>query len=99
MTVGQHLAQRGDLADRFEQAGLDDGQGLVEPNGLALPQRRDIDVRRARQAHLATGRKHVDRFIVVRGQQDAVAAGRLSEAVDFFPQRQQLLAGFFKRFH
>ncbi len=99
VTVGQDLAQSGDLADRFEHAGLDDGQGLVEPDRLALPQRRDVDVRRACQAHLATRREHVDRFVVVRGQQNAVAAGRLSKPVDFLPQRQQLLTRFFKSFH
>ena len=32
-------------------------------------------------------------------QQDAVAAGRLSEPVDFLAQRQQLLAGLLEGFH
>ena len=40
VSVGQEFAQRGDLADRFERAGLDDGQCLVEADRLALPQRR-----------------------------------------------------------
>ena len=99
VAVGEHLAQSRYLADRFERAGLDDGQGFVEPDRLALPQRRDFDVRRARQPHLAARREHVDRFVLVGGEQDAVTAGRLSEPVDFLAQRQQLLAGFFKSFH
>jgi hypothetical protein len=36
VSVGQHLAQRADLADRFEGAGLHDGQRLVQPDGLAF---------------------------------------------------------------
>ena len=32
-------------------------------------------------------------------EQNAVPAGRLPQSVDFFAQRQQLLAGFFKSFH
>ena len=85
VTVDQDLAQSRDLADRFELAGLDDGQSLVEPDRLALSHRRDVDVRRACQPHLAAGREHVDRFVVVRGEQHAVAAGRLPEPVDFLP--------------
>ena len=34
--VGEDLAQRADLADRLEVAGLDDGQRLVEADRLAL---------------------------------------------------------------
>jgi hypothetical protein len=99
VTVVEDLAQRGDLADRFEGARLDDGQGFVEPDGLALPEGLGVDVRRARQAHLATRGEHVDRVIVVDTQQDAVAARRLPQPVDFLAQREQLLAGLFKSFH
>ena len=88
VTVSEYLAQRGDLADRFERADLDDGEGFVEPNRLTLPQGGDFDVGRARQAHLATRREHVDRLVVVSEQQDAVAAGRLPQPVDFLSQRQ-----------
>ncbi|CFR80585.1 Uncharacterised protein [Mycobacterium tuberculosis] len=35
----------------------------------------------------------------MRGQQDAVATGRLPQPVNFLAQRQQLLTGFFKSFH
>ena len=39
MAVGEDLAQRADLADRLEVAGLDDGQRLVEADRLALLER------------------------------------------------------------
>ena len=35
----QHLAQRADLADALELAALDDGERLVQPDGLAAAQR------------------------------------------------------------
>ena len=35
----------------------------------------------------------------MRAEQDAVAAGRLTEPVDLFAQRQQLLAGLFEGLH
>ncbi len=97
--VGQELTQCGDLADRLEGARFHDRQRLVEANGLALTQQRDFDVRRARQAHLAAGREHVDGVVLVRAEQDAIAAGRLPQPVDFLPQRQQLLAGLFEGLH
>ena len=56
VTVVEHLTQRADLADRFVLAGLDDGQGFVEPDRLTLPQDVDFDVRGARQPHLAARR-------------------------------------------
>ncbi|AAS04156.1 hypothetical protein MAP_1839 [Mycobacterium avium subsp. paratuberculosis K-10] len=97
--VGQQLAQGGDLADRFEGAGFHHRQRLVETNRLALAQQRNIDVRRAGQPHLAARGEHVDGVVLVRGEQDAVAAGRLPEPVDFLAQGQQLLTGLFEGLH
>ncbi len=99
MPVGQQFTQRGNLADRFERAGLDDGERLVQADRLTLVQQRDFDVRRARQPHLATGGEHVDGVVLVGGEQNAVAAGRLPQPVDFLTQRQQLLAGLFEGLH
>ena len=93
------LAQRADLADRFEVARLDDRQRLVEADGLALLERLGVDVRRARQPHLAAGGEHVDGVVVLHGQQHAVTARRLTQPVDFLTQRQQLLTGFLEGFH
>ena len=97
--VRQDLAQCADLAHRFEVAGLDHSQRLVEANRLTLLEFLGIDVRRAGQAHLAPGGEHVDGVVVLHGQQHAVAAGRLAEPVDLLAQGQQLLAGFLERVH
>ena len=43
--VGEDLAQRADLADGFEVAGLDHRQRLVEPDRLALLEHLHVDVR------------------------------------------------------
>ena len=99
VSVGQDLAQRADLADRLEGAGLDDRQRLVEAHGLALLEFVGVDVRRARQAHLAAGGEHVDGVVLVGRQQHAVAARRLAQPVDLLAQRQQLLAGLFQGVH
>ena len=97
--VGEDLAKRADLADRFEPAGLDNGQRLVEPDGLALLEGLDVDVRRACQAHLAARGEHLDVVIVGDCQQNPVAAGRLPQPVDLFAQREKLLAGLLESFH
>ena len=99
VTVGEDLAQRADLADRLEVARLDDGQRLVEAHGLALLERLGVDVRRARQPHLAAGGEHVDGVVLLHGQQHAVAARRLTQPVDLLAERQQLLAGLLEGFH
>ena len=83
----------------FEVAGLDDGQRLVEPDRLALLESTAVDVRRARQAHLATGGEHVDGVVLVRGQQHAVTAGRLTQPVDLLAEREQLLTGLLEGVH
>ncbi len=88
-----------DLADRFEVACLDDRQRLVQPDRLALLEFADLDVRRAGQAHLAARGEHVDRVVLVGGEQHAVTAGRLAEPVDFLAEREQLLPGFLERVH
>ena len=99
MPVGKDLAQRADLADGFEVARLDHRQRLVEADGLALLEGLGVDVRRARQPHLAAGGEHVDGVVVLDRQQHAVAAGRLTQPVDLLTQRQQLLAGLLEGFH
>ncbi len=81
------------------RAGLDHGQRLVQAHGLALLEFADLDVRRAGQAHLATGGEHVDRVVLVRGQQHAVTARRLTEPVDLLAERQQLLPGLLEGVH
>src|ERR1700712_5360256 len=91
VSVGQDLAQRADLTDRLERARLDHGERLVEAYGLALTELFDLDVRRARQAHPATGGEHVDGVVVVGAEQHAVAAGGLAEPVDLLAEREQLL--------
>ena len=99
VAVGEDLAQRADLADRFEVARLDDRQRLVEADGLALLQRLGVDVRRARQPHLAAGGEHVDGVVLLHGQQHAVTARRLTQPVDLLAERQQLLTGLLEGFH
>ena len=99
VSVGQDLAQGADLADGLEVACLDDGQRLVEAHGLALLQRLGVDVRRARQPHLAAGGEHVDGVVLLHGQQHAVTARRLTQPVDLLAQRQQLLTGLLEGFH
>ena len=54
---------------------------------------------RARQPHLAAGGEHVDGLVVLNGQQNPVAARRLTQAVDLLTERQQLLPGLFEGFH
>ena len=51
------------------------------------------------EPHLAARGEDVDGVVLVSGQQNAVAAGRLAEPVDLFAQRQQLLAGFLEGLH
>ena len=80
VAVGEDLAQRADLTDRLEMAGLDDRESFVEPDRLALLERLDLDVRRAGEPHLATRREHVDRVVILNREQDAVSAGRLARA-------------------
>jgi hypothetical protein len=99
VSVGKNFAQGGDFSDRFEVSGLHDGQRLVQTDGLALLQSLDINVRRARQPHLATRREHVDGVVVLYAEEHAVTARRLTEPVDLLAQRQQLLAGLFEGFH
>ena len=86
--VGEQLAKGADLPHRLEGAGLDHGQRLVEADRLPLPQRLDIDIGRAGQAHLATGGEDVERVVIVGAEQHAVAAGRLTQPVDLLAQRQ-----------
>jgi hypothetical protein len=44
VSVGEDLAQSADLTDGLEQAGLDHGQRLVQPDGLTFLQRLHVDV-------------------------------------------------------
>ena len=97
--VGEDLAQRADLADGFVVPRLDDRQRLVETDRLALLEFFGVDVRRARQAHLAPRGEHVDGVVLLHGQQHAVATGRLTQPVDLLTQRQQLLTGLLEGFH
>lgn len=99
MAVGEDLAQCADLTDRLELAGLDDGQRLVQADGLALLELGHLDVRRARQTHLATGREHVDGVVLVAREQHAVTAGWLTQPVHLFAERQQLLTGLLEGVH
>ena len=99
MAVGEDLAQRADLADRLEGAGLDDRQGLVQTHRLALLEDLDVDVGRARQPHLAARGEHVDGVVFSHSEKHPVTTGRLSQSVDLFAQGEQLLAGLFKSFH
>ena len=87
---GQHLTQAADLADAFELAGLDDGEGLVEPHRLPAAQRLGLDRGRHRHAHAAAGGEDVDGLVGEPGQEDAVAAGRLGQPVDLLAERDEL---------
>ena len=54
---------------------------------------------RARQPHLAAGGEHVDGVVVLNGQENAVTARRLTQAVDLLTERQQLLPGLLEGLH
>ena len=95
----EKLTERGDFTDPLEGACLDDRQRFVEPDRLALAQGFGLDVRRARQTHLATGGEHVDRLVIVHAQQHAVATRWLPEAIDLFTKRDELLTRFLERVH
>ena len=97
--VGEDLAQRADLTDGLEVVRLNHRQRLVQAYGLALLERLGVDVRRARQAHLAARSEYVDGVVLLDGQQHAVTARGLTQPVDLFAQCQQLLAGLFEGFH
>ncbi len=99
VAVGEDLAQRADLTDRLEVAGLDHGERFVQPDRLALLERRGLDVRGAGEAHLATRGEHVDGVVLVGTQQHAVAARWLSQPVNLLAQREELLTGFFEGVH
>jgi hypothetical protein len=88
--VGEHLAQAADLADALEVAGFDDGQRLVEADGLPGLQPLALDRRGHRDPHTAAGGEHVDGLVGESGQEDAVPAGRLCQAVDLFAERDEL---------
>jgi hypothetical protein len=95
--VGEHLAQRDDLTGGLVPARLHDGERLVQPHRLAAEQLVDLDRRGHRDPHLATGGEHVDRAILVRADEHAVATRRLSQPVDLLAERHQLVAGVLER--
>ena len=97
--VREHLTQGADLPDRLEGARLHHGQRLVEPERLALFQRRDLDIGRAGQAHLAPGGEDVDGVVVVGAEHNPVTARRLAQPVDLLSQGQQLLTGLLEGVH
>ena len=99
VTVGKNFAQRDDLTDGLEVAGLHDSERLVEAHSLALLERLGVNVRGARQPHLAAGGEHVDGVVVLHGQKHAVATRRLTQPVDLLTQRQQLLTGLLEGLH
>ena len=98
LAVAENLAQRADLADRVEFARLDDGQCLVEAQGLPLAQRVEVDVGRARQTHLAARREDVDGLIGVDLEEHAVPTRWLPETVDLFAEGNELLSRFLEGF-
>ena len=89
--VPENLAQRADLADRVELAGLDDGQGLVQTQRLTLGEGFGVDVRRTGEPHLAAGGEHIDGRVGVHVEQDPVSTRRLTETVDLLAQGDELL--------
>jgi hypothetical protein len=95
--LGQHLAQRADLADPLEVAAFDDGKRLVQPHGLAAAQQGRVDGGRHRDAHAPAGGEDVDRLVGEPREEDAIAARWLGQPVDFLAERDELAAGLLER--
>ena len=86
----QHLLEHHDLADPLEPERVDDVERVVEQDLLAAPELVDLERGRDRHPQLAAAGEDVDRAVVVPGQEDAVAAGRLRQPVDLLLERDDL---------
>ncbi len=93
----EHLFQGDDLARLVALAVEDDAQGLVQHDLFAAAHLLDVDLGVHRDAHLAAAGEHVDRAVVVGGQERAVCAGRLGELVDLFAKRRDVLLRLLER--
>src|SRR4051794_12660705 len=95
----EDLLQQDDVALPLELPHLHDVERLVEHDLLATVQRVELDGRRDGHAQLAPAREDVDRAVVVREQEVAVAGRRLCEPVDLLLERDDLLPRFLQGRH
>src|SRR4051794_11814935 len=95
----ENLLEQDDVALALELPHLHDVERLVEHDLLATVQRLELDGRRDGHAQLAPTGEDVDRAVVVREQEVAVAGGRLRESVDLLLERDDLLPRFLQGRH
>ncbi len=95
--VLEDLLEHDDFALAFERECGDDVQRLVEHDFLALAKLLALDRRAHRDAQFPAAGKDVDGAVVVASEEHAVTRRGLSQPIDFFAQRNDLLAGFLQR--
>ena len=93
LAVGEHLLEHHDLADLLELEGGDDVERLVEHDLLAAPQDVEVDGGADVDPELAAAGEHVDRVVLVAGEEGAEAGRRLREPVDLLLELHDLVAG------
>ena len=97
LAVLEHLLEHDDVADLLELHRPHDVERLVEHDLLATAQRLGLDARAHRDPQLAATGEHVDRAVVVRGEEDAETGRRLGQPVDLFLELDDLLARLAQR--
>ena len=97
LAVGEQLLEHHHLADLLEVERGDDVEGLVEHDLLATQQVVEVDGRADVDPQLATAGEHVDRVVLVAGQEGAEAGRRLRQPVDLLLELHDLVAGLAQR--
>ncbi len=93
----EQLLEHDDVALPLEGERADDVERLVEHDLLPAAQAVDLDRGAHRDAELAAAGEHVDRAVVVRGQEHAVAGRRLGQPLDLLLERDDLVARLAQR--
>ncbi len=97
--VLEDLLEQDHLAGPLVAERVDDVERVVEQDLLPALELLDLERRRHRHAQLAAAGEDVDRAVLVCGQEDAVAAGRLGEPVNLFLESDDLGPGFLEGRH
>ena len=95
--VSEHLLEHHNVALALELERAYDVECLVEHDLLPLAELGDVDRRADSHPQFAAAGEDVDRVVVVGLEEHAVAGRRLRQPVDFFFQRDDLVAGFAER--
>ena len=93
LAVGEDLLEHDHLAGGLELQRRDDVHGLVEDDLLALAQLVLVDGGTDVDAQLAATGEDIDGAVAVQLKERAEAGRRLSEPVDLFLERNDLVAG------